>query len=195
MAILKFRVYLEEDDAVYRDIVIRHNQHFSDLHLAILKAYEFDSKHGATFYRSNDAWMRGREISLEKYDKPYRAEPLIMSKTTIGSEIMDTNQRFVYEYDFAKNWSFLVELINVSKEENGKLTYPFMTRSEGIGPQQYGTRSLLGDKFVDIEEKYDLSGGAEGFGEEGEQGETSESDETESSEEDISPENAEGEEY
>ncbi len=168
MAILKFRIYLEEDDAVYRDVVIKHTQTFEDLHFAILKSYEFDSKHQATFYRSNDNWLRGREISFEKYDKAYKAEPLIMNGTAIGSEIRDTNQKFVYQYDFVKNWFFLVELINVSKEESGKLAYPAMTRTEGIGPQQYGTRSLLGNKFADIEEKYDLAKGAEGFKEEGE---------------------------
>ncbi len=167
MAILKFRAYFEEDESVYRDIVIRHTQSFLDLHYAILKSFEFDNKHKATFYRSNDSWLRGREISLEKYDKEYRAEPLIMEQTTIGSEIRDTNQKFVYVYDFEKNWSFMVELINVSKEENPKLIYPATSRTEGIGPQQYGTKSLLGNKFNEIEEKYDLSS-MEGFGEEGE---------------------------
>lgn len=167
MAILKFRVYLEEDDTVYRDVVIKHTQSFEDLHFGILKAYEFDSKHQATFYRSNDSWLRGREISFAKYDKAYKAEPLIMSETTIGSEIRDTNQKFIYQYDFEKNWMFLVELINVTKEESNKISYPAVSRTEGIGPQQYGTRSLLGNKFADIEEKYDLTKGAEGFGEEG----------------------------
>ncbi len=45
MAVLKFRVYLEEDDAVYRDVLIKHTQSFKDLHLGILKAFEFDNKH------------------------------------------------------------------------------------------------------------------------------------------------------
>jgi hypothetical protein len=72
MAILKFRIYWEDDDSVYRDIAIKHSQNFADLHAAILKGYEFDNKHKATFYRSNDNWMRGREISLEKYDKAYK---------------------------------------------------------------------------------------------------------------------------
>ena len=167
MAILKFRAYYEEDDSVYRDVVIRHTQTFLDLHYAILKAYEFDNKHKATFFRSNDNWQRGREISLDRYDKEYRAEPLLMEQTTIGSEIRDTNQKFIYVYDFEKNWTFLIELINVSKEENPKLIYPATSRSEGIGPQQYGTKSLLGNKFNEIEEKYDLNN-MEGFGEEGE---------------------------
>jgi hypothetical protein len=167
MAILKFRAYYEDDDSIYRDIVIKHTQTFADLHSAILKAYEFDNKHQATFYRSNDNWQRGREISLEKYDKQYKAEPLMMTETTIGSEIKDPNQKFIYTYDFAKGWTFLIELINVSKEESSKVAYPSTARVEGIAPPQYGTKSLLGDKFVDIEEKYDLSAAAEGFGREG----------------------------
>lgn len=170
MAVLKFRVYLEEDDAVYRDVLIKHTQTFKDLHEGALKAFEFDNKHQATFYRSNDNWQRGREISLEKYDKPYQAPPLLMAETKIGSEIRDTNQKFVYTYDFVKKWNFLVELINVSKSENPKISYPSVVRVEGIGPQQYGTRSLLGSKFVDIEEKYDLQKGTEGFSEQANDG-------------------------
>jgi hypothetical protein len=169
MAVLKFRVYLEEDDAVYRDICIKHTQTFAELHYAILKAYVFDTKHQATFYRSNDKWLQGREISFEVYDKKYVAPPLLMADTAIGTEIINTNQKFVYEYDFAKGWLFLIELIHVSKETDASLTYPLVTRTEGIGPQQYGTKSLLGNKFADIEEKYDLSEAADGFGEEGDE--------------------------
>jgi hypothetical protein len=172
MAILKFRVYFEEDDSVYRDVAIRHTQHFLQLHQSILKAYEFDSKHQATFFRSNDNWQRGKEISLEKYDKPYKVEPLLMAATTVGSEIFDPNQKFVYLYDFTKNWSFLIELINVSKEESARLEYPAIVRTEGIAPSQYGTKGLISDKLAEMEEKYDLKTGAEGFGEEGEDGET-----------------------
>ena len=171
MAVLKFRVYMEEDDSVYRDIAIRHTQSFYDLHEAILRAYEFDNKHKATFFRSNDHWQRGREITLETYEKEYKAAPLQMKDTTIGSEIRDPNQKFIYLYDFNKNWGFLVELINVSKEENPRLIYPATIRTEGIAPSQYGTKGLLGEKFADVEEKYDLTQVTDGFGSEGEEAE------------------------
>ncbi|HET6765759.1 MAG TPA: hypothetical protein VFH08_00125 [Chitinophagaceae bacterium] len=171
MAVLKFRIYFEDDDSVYRDVAIRHTQTFFDLHEAILRAYEFDNKHKATFFRSNDHWQRGREISLEVYEKDYKAQPLLMKDTTVGNEIKNPGQKFIYNYDFNKNWSFLVELINVSKEENGKLSYPATVRTEGIAPSQYGTKGLLGEKFADVEEKYDLTQGAEGFAEKDEEGE------------------------
>ena len=170
MAILKFRVYWEEDDAIYRDVLVKHTQSFSALHEIILKAFEFDQIHSATFYRSNDIWKRGREISKEVYDKEYVVPPLIMSETGIGTEIIDTNQHFIYVYDFAKTWTFLIELIQVIKNADADLTleYPIISRIEGVGPMQYGSKGLLGKNFADIEEKYDLSEAKEGFGEEGE---------------------------
>ncbi len=173
MAILKFRVYFQEDESVYRDIAIKHTSSFLDLHHAILIGYEFDKIHAATFYRSNDLWQRGREISFEKYEKEYKAEPLIMVETTIASEVRNPNQKFVYEYDFVKGWFFAIELINVDKEENKKLTYPVCVRSEGIAPSQYGTKGIVDKRLAEMEEKYDLKATAmdDGFSEEGEEGE------------------------
>ena len=171
MAVLKFRVSWEEDDAIYRDVLVKHTQNFQDLHTIILKAFEFDQKHDATFYRSNDTWQRGREISKEVYDRPYKVPPLLMAETAISTEIIDTNQHFIYEYDFVKSWSFLIALIQVIKNADAdmNLEYPLVSRIEGVGPMQYGTKGLLGEKFADIEEKYDLNEGADGFGEEGEE--------------------------
>jgi hypothetical protein len=178
MAILRFRVYWEDDDSIYRDIAIQHTQNFADLHTGILKSFEFDNKHKATFYRSNDNWLRGREISLEKYDKTYKVEPLIMADTLISSEISNPNQKFIYEYDFNKFWKFMIELINVDKEQNKKLIYPCCVRSEGIAPSQYGTKGLVDSRLAEMEEKYDLQPDAmrDGFGEEGD-GESTESGE------------------
>ncbi len=186
MAILKFRVYWEEEDAIYRDVLVKHTQLFSDFHQIILKAFEFDQKHEATFFRSNDKWQRGREISKEVYQKEYQVPPLLMDETTIASEIMDTNQHFIYLYDFNKSWTFLVELIQVIKNADADMTieYPTIARVEGVGPMQYGTKGLLGEKFADIEEKYDLSEADEGFGEEGEEDANASDDEDDSNDSD-----------
>jgi hypothetical protein len=96
-----------------------------------------------------------------------------MSETTLASEIKDPNQKFVYEYDFNKNWHFMVELINVDKEENKKITYPACVRTEGIAPSQYGTKGLVDKRLAEMEEKYDLQPDAlrDGFGEQDEDGE------------------------
>jgi hypothetical protein len=203
MAFLKFRVYWEEDDAIYRDVIVKHTQNFTELNNIILKAFEFDQKHDATFFRSNDIWKRGREISKAVYEKEYVAPPLLMEETTIGSEIIDTNQHFIYLYDFVKSWTFLIELIQVIKNADAdmSLEYPIVSRTEGVGPMQYGTKGLLGKTFADIEEKYDLSEAKDGFGEEGEEGEEGDHDkeEEDDKEDDDSAEdsdsNAEGGEF
>ena len=203
MAFLKFRVYWEEDDAIYRDVIVKHTQNFTELNNIILKAFEFDQKHDATFFRSNDIWKRGREISRAVYEKEYVAPPLLMEETTIGSEIIDTNQHFIFLYDFVKSWTFLIELIQVIKNADADMTleYPIVSRTEGVGPMQYGTKGLLGKTFADIEEKYDLSEAQEGFGEEGEDAEEGDHDKEEDDDkedDDIaedSDSNAEGGEF
>ena len=197
MAFLKFRIYWEEDDAIYRDVVVKHTQNFTELNDIILKAFEFDQKHDATFFRSNDIWKRGREISKAVYEKEYIAPPLLMEETTIGSEIIDTNQHFIFLYDFAKSWTFLIELIQVIKNADAdmSLEYPIISRIEGVGPMQYGTKGLLGKTFADIEEKYDLSEAKEGFGEEGEDAEDTDKDEEDDDSAEDSDTNTEGGEF
>jgi hypothetical protein len=150
--------------------MVKHSQHFTDLHHIILKAFEFDEKHDATFFRSNEKWLRGREISKAVYEKNYVVPPLMMDEVLIGSEILNTNQQFVYLYDSAKSWTFLIQLIQVIKNADAdmELNYPMISRIEGVGPMQYGTKGLLGPNFTDIEEKYDLTEAQDGFGEEGE---------------------------
>ena len=178
--------------------MIDEDDDIQDLHFIILKAFEFDQKHDATFYRSNDTWQRGREISKEVYDRPYKVPPLLMAETAISTEIIDTNQHFIYEYDFVKSWSFLIALIQVIKNADADLNleYPLVSRIEGVGPMQYGTKGLLGEKFADIEEKYDLNEGADGFGEEGEEdtkGADDDDEEDDASEEDADDNNQDNE--
>jgi len=120
-----------------------------------------------------------------------------MIDTTIGSEIIDTNQHFIYVYDFAKNWTFLIELIQVIKNADADMTleYPVVSRVEGVGPMQYGSKGLLGKNFADIEEKYDLSEAKDGFGEEGEDAhdrEDEDDDSSDSDEEDDSSDDSGG---
>ena len=176
MPLLRFRVYWEEDDQVYRDIELHANQTFLDLHSAILKAYEFDGKHPASFYESNDRWTKGREISSEVLVNKKDAPALSMLKTPVSALVAKPDQKFVYIYDPAKHWTFLVELIGVSKDDDPKRTYPFLLRKEGIGPAQYGIKGASEDKMIEVEEKYDLGADemAEGFGNEGEEGSSTE---------------------
>ena len=72
--------------------------------------------------------------------------------------------------------------------------YPLISRIEGVGPMQYGTKGLLDEKFADIEEKYDLNEASDGFGEEGED-EDGEEAEGEEEGDDNSQDNDSGSEF
>jgi Plasmid pRiA4b ORF-3-like protein len=172
MAILRFRVYWEDDDQTYRDIELRGNQTFMDFHEAIVKAFEFDGKHPASFYESNDRWQQGREISSQVLINKKDAPALSMVKTPVSALVTLPDQKFLYVYDPVKRWSFLIELIGVSAHEDARRNYPFVLRREGIAPAQYGIKGVAPDKLMDIEEKYDLGADelAQGFGSEGESG-------------------------
>jgi len=172
MPLLRFRVYWEEDDQVYRDIEIRSGQTFLELHQTIVKAYEFDGKHAASFFESNDKWHRGRELSSEVLVNKKDAPALSMMRTPVSALVAKPDQKFVYVYDPAKQWTFLVELIGVNKDEDSRRVYPFIARKEGIAPAQYGVKGVAPDKLMEVEEKYDLGAEemAEGFSSEGEEG-------------------------
>lgn len=171
MTILRFRVFWEDDDQTYRDIEIAGNQTFLDFHKTILQAYEFDGKHPASFYESNDKWQRGRELNSEVLVNKKDAPALSMLKTPVSALVSLPDQKFVYVYDPVKKWTFMAELIGVSKEETARRTYPFILRKEGVAPAQYGIKGVNPDKIMEIEEKYDLGVEemAEGFGDEGEE--------------------------
>jgi hypothetical protein len=130
------------------------------------------------------------------YEKKYVVPPLMMDEVLIGSEILNTNQQFVYLYDFAKSWTFLIQLIQVIKNADAdmELNYPLVSRVEGVGPMQYGTKGLLGPNFTDIEEKYDLTEAQDGFGEEGEEEDAHASEEADDDEDmDATDDDAEDE--
>jgi hypothetical protein len=156
MPVLKFRVSWEEEDTIYRDIAVLTGQTFLEFHEAILKAFEFDNKHAASFYESNDKWMRFREISSEVMVNKKDAPALAMIKTPVSALVDNPNKKFIYEYDKEKKWTFLIEFIGLSKDENFKISYPHCFRKEGIAPAQSGIKGIAVERMMEIEEKYDL---------------------------------------
>lgn len=171
MPTFRFRVYWEDDDQIYRDIEMQSAQTFADLHGAILKAFEFDGKHPASFYESNDKWVReGREFSSEVLINKKDAPALSMAKTPVGALVTIPDQKFLYDYRSDKRvWHFWVELIGIEKEENLRRTYPHLAHKEGVAPAQYGLKGITHEKMIEIEEINDLGAEeiAEGYSSEG----------------------------
>jgi hypothetical protein len=144
MAIYRFKVYLEDNEDVFRDIEIKAAQTFEDLHKSIQEAFKFDAKHAASFFVSDDYWRKGQEITLRKEDLPLDEDEIrtnvspkkLMKDARIATFIEAPHQRFVYVFDPDVQWTFLLEMIRIG-EESRKTDYPAIAKSVGVAPKQY----------------------------------------------------------
>ncbi|MEN9640552.1 MAG: hypothetical protein RLZZ262_2421, partial [Bacteroidota bacterium] len=62
--IFKFRVIIDTEEDVFRDIEIETDASFEDLHRSILDGFDFEEGEMASFYMSNEQWEKGLEIAL-----------------------------------------------------------------------------------------------------------------------------------
>ncbi len=154
MAVYRFRVYLEDNEDVYRDIDIKAAQSFEQFHDVIQEAFKFDKKHAASFFSSDDYWRKGDEITLNKADLALNEEDIrnkisikyLMKDTKVAKFIEQPHQRFVYVFDPAVQWNFLIEMIKIVNED-GKLSYPICLRSVGTAPKQYKQTNLIKEEL------------------------------------------------
>jgi hypothetical protein len=130
MAVYKFRIVFEEHDDISRDIEIKPNQTFQDLHLAIQNSIKFDASKNASFYVSDDYWRKGFEIAHEK-----------LSSVKIAQYIEDPHQKFIYYFDPQAKWTLNIELFKILPDEEG-VKYPRCVKSVGDAPSQYGILNL-----------------------------------------------------
>ncbi len=144
MAVYKFKLFIEDNEDIYREIEILSGQTFEDFHNAIQEAYKFDKKHAAAFFVSDDYWRKDQEITLREEDLPLEEEEIrkgvspkkLMSKTKIAKYIDSPRQRFMYVFDPAVKWAFCIELMKILPD-NPKGNYPACVKSIGNPPKQY----------------------------------------------------------
>lgn len=152
MAVYRFRVCMEENEDVYRDIDIKASQNFEDFHKVIQESFKFDAKHAASFFVSDDYWRKNQEITLRKEDLPLDEEEIrkkispkkLMGEVKIAKYIEQPHQRFVYIFDPAVQWCFLIEMLKIA-DESPKINYPSCIRTAGTAPKQYKTIPVIKD--------------------------------------------------
>lgn len=153
MAVYRFRVVMEDNDDIYRDIDIKSVQTFDDFHNCIQDAFKFDKKHAASFFVSDDYWRKGLEITLRKEDLALTPEEIrlkvepkkLMSEAKIAKYIETPHQRFVYVFDENVQWTFLLELMKIANED-AKSKYPLVFKSVGNAPKQYKQLNIIKDE-------------------------------------------------
>lgn len=141
--VYKFRVILDTEEDIFRDIAILEEDTLEDLHNAIFNSFGFDGMEVASFYTCDDTWNQEDEISL--FDTgDIIGEQKIMSDYPL-SEILDQeNTKIIYVYDFINMWTFLVELASIEEQITGN-TYPETLFSHGEMPDEAMEKHFIAD--------------------------------------------------
>ena len=148
--VYQFRIILDAEDDVIRDIAIKSNSTFEDFHHSIIKSFGFNGSEIATFYVSDDNWNQGEAISLLEMN----TNDLIMSNIKL-EEIFNKNNKMLYVYDFLKLWTFFIELIK-KIEVDDKNNKPRLIFSHGVLPENPPEKKFIRDKTKNLDFENDL---------------------------------------
>ncbi len=149
--LFKFRVIMDTEQDVFRDIEIETESNFDSLHKAVLDAFDFEQGEMASFYLSDEEWSKGLEISLMDMGG-VDEDSLSMSTTILSDMVMKPGDKILYVYDFMRMWIFYIELVEVKKDKPSTI-YPRVALAFGDAPSQDSK------EFQDMFES-DIVGGA-----------------------------------
>lgn len=138
MAVYRFRVTFEDYDDVTREIDVKSNQTFEDLHRAIHQSTGYSPEFSSSFYISNDQWTKGEEITYLPNQRRIDRGVSLMNKVKLLSFIDDPHQKFYYTFNFDRPFDFHVELMKIILDETPGTTYPAVVKSVGEAPKQFG---------------------------------------------------------
>ena len=138
MALYRFRVTFEDYDDVMREIDVKANQTFEDLHRAIHQSTGYNPEYSSSFYISNDQWTKGEEITYLPNQRRIDRGVALMDKVRLSSFIDDPHQKFYYTFNFDRPFDFHVELMKIILEDTPGVTYPAVIKSVGEAPKQFG---------------------------------------------------------
>jgi hypothetical protein len=135
MAVYRFRISFEDYDDIIREIDIKSNQTFEDLHRAIHLSTGYNPDKSSSFYVSTDNWIKGEEIAINPSQRKIDSGVTLMEKSKLSSFIEDPHQKFYYIYNFDRPYDFHVELIKIILDNDPKIEYPYLVKSIGEAPK------------------------------------------------------------
>ena len=128
----RFRIILDAEEDVFRDIELLSDSTLEDFHNAIFQSFGFDGNEMASFYTSDDDWNQGEEISqVDMTDG--ESDIRLMEETLLEDVVSEDQPKLIYIYDFLSMWTFLVELAEIAEPEPG-MTYPNLMYVHGQLP-------------------------------------------------------------
>lgn len=159
--IIKYKV---SDDAEFvREIELKDDSSFKDLHTAIQKACKYDPSLITMFYIANGDWEVDEEpeneILLERMDEKTQQDCRLMEDTPLNFVKVEKGQKYLYMYDLLSERCFFVEVVDVRNftKKDEKAKFPKCTFAEGLPPQQI--------EMDDLEEEFEENPTVEDFDE------------------------------
>ena len=134
MAVYRFRISFEDYDEVIREIDIKSNQTFKDLHFFFHSIIGYDPEKSSSFYVSNDQWIKNEELAYLPTQKKIGREVALVENSKLSKFIDDPHQKFYYIYNFDKPFEFHVELIKIL-DNNATIEYPTLFKAVGEAPR------------------------------------------------------------
>jgi len=205
MALYRFRITFEDYDDVVREIDIKSNQTFEDLHRAIHQSTGYNCEYPSSFYVSNDQWIKGEEITYLPNQRRKDRGVALMENVKLLKYIDDPHQKFYYTFNFDRPFDFHVELMKIILDETPGVNYPAVIKSTGEAPKQFGNvlttpiATPEGDDFDFLNEMAIGEEDADDFAEVNESGEldvsSKGSDEEEEEDDEFSNEFSDDENY
>lgn len=153
----RFRVILDAEEDVFRDIEILSDSTLEDFHNAIFQAFGFDGNEMASFYTSDDDWNQGEEISQVDLTDG-ESDIRLMEETTLEDVVSEEQPKLIYVYDFLSMWTFLVELAEIAEPELG-MTYPNLMYVHGqlpAAPPEKEFQAEENEFETDFDEDFDI---------------------------------------
>ncbi|RMB59572.1 hypothetical protein EAX61_08285 [Dokdonia sinensis] len=151
--IYRFRIILDTEEDVFRDLEIEETATLEDLSNAIIQSFGFDGMEVASFYMSNEKWEQG--VEFPQFDTSEGDEIVrTMSETLLEHVVHENHTRLIYVYDFLNMWQFMVELAEIV-EKNEAQTYPNLMFVQGQVPAHAPDIAFEVELDDDAEDEFD----------------------------------------
>jgi len=152
----KFRVILDVEEDVFRDVIVSELFNLEELHFAIAKSFGFKGQEMASFYKSDDNWEQGEEIPL--FDMSEDGSELSMIKCSVSDSFKKKGDKLIYVYDFFSMWTFFVEFSEISTIEEG---LPIIALSFGNVPDEAPEKEFTSE--ISLDDEFDIFNDEENF--------------------------------
>ncbi len=151
--IYRFRIILDTEEDVFRDLEIDEKATLEDLSNAIIQSFGFDGMEVASFYMSNDNWEQG--VEFPQFDVAEGDEVIrTMGETILENVVHENHTRLIYVYDFLNMWQFMVELAEIVEKDDAQ-TYPNLMFVQGQVPSQAPDIAFEVELNDDEEDEFD----------------------------------------